>query len=271
MEIKNKTVIVTGGARGIGKCLAAEFVSQNAKVAIADILEIEIKNTAKMLGVLGIVCDVTKEEQVKNLVSTVESELGPIDFFVSNAGINVGEDTHSASASNKTWNNCWNVNVMAHVYAARKVLPSMIKRKDGYFVQVISAAALLSQIGDAAYSSTKHAALGFAESLAITHKSDGIRVSAVCPQYVSTNMLGYTNENSKHLFPSVKNPSEVAKIIISGIKSEKFLILTHPEVYEFMQFKSKSYDKWIFQMSKLREKILKKHSKLDMKSIHKYI
>ena len=270
MKIANKTIVVTGAARGIGKYLAAEFIRQNANVVIADKRGSKIQETASALGALGVLCDVTKENQIKRLVKKVSSKLGPIDFFVSNAGVNFGEKNHAASASNQTWNRCWNVHVMAHVYAARAVLPTMIKRKQGYFVQIISAAALLSQIGDSAYSSTKHAALGFAESLAITHNSDGIRVSAVCPQYVSTEMLGY-NSNDEIFLCSVKSPQEVAKLVISGIKSEKFLILPHPEVYEFMNFKTKSYDKWIHKMSKLRSKLLKRYGTLNIKAIHKFI
>lgn len=271
MEIKNKTVIITGGARGIGKSLAAEFIRHGANVVIADKRGTELKITATELGILGLECDVTKEKQINQLVERVLLELGSIDIFVSNAGISIGEKEHSASASNKTWKSYWKLHVMAHVYAARAVLPKMIKKKQGCLVQVISAAALLSQIGDAAYSATKHAALGFAESLAITHKKDGIKVCAVCPQYVSTKMLGYESDHNNDLPTGVKTPLEIAKSVVSDIKSEKFLILPHPEVYNFMQFKNQSYDQWILQMSKLRERLIRKNKKLDIKSIHKMI
>ena len=144
------------------------------------------------------------------------------------------------------------------------------RNKTGHFVQVISAAALLSQIGYAAYSATKHAAMGFAESLAITHKSDGIDVSVVCPQYIATEMLGY-QEDKIDIKTNLMSVEELAEIVIPEIINKKFLILPHPEVYKYMNFKSKSYDKWIYQMHKLRLRTLKETGTLDLKTIHKFI
>ena len=271
MNLKDKNIIVTGGARGIGKALGKQFSAAGAHVAIADLSEIEAKAVASTIGGIGILCDVTKENNIQKLVKTVESSFGEIDLFVSNAGICLGENDHAASASNAAWDLCWSIHVMAHVYAARAVLPSMIRRKKGYFLQIISAAALLSQIGDAAYSTTKHAALGFAESLAITHKSDGISVSVACPQYVSTEMIGYKEDKIRSTNSKIMTPEDLAMLIILGIEAEKFLILPHPEVYDFMNFKSKSYDKWINQMHELRQKALDKSGTLDIKTLHKFI
>ena len=190
MKLIDKTVIVTGGARGIGRALCRAFAANGARVVVADLLEEHAKIVAAEIEGLGVGCDVTNESEIQTLVRDAEKQYGPIDLFCSNAGICVGEPDHSASASNEAWQTCWDIHVMAHVYAARAVLPSMIARGEGYFVQMASAAGLLSQIGDAAYSASKHAAVGFAESLSITHGDDGIKVSVICPQYVATPMLG---------------------------------------------------------------------------------
>ena len=269
-KLAGKIAIVTGGGKGIGRALAKKLHEYGAKVVIADLYKEESSLAAKQMGIIGFKCDVTKERQIKKLVSQVKKKFGTIDIFVSNAGVCLGEKDHSASATNEVWQSTWEVNVMAHVYAARATLPEMIERQKGHFVQIVSAAALLSQIGDAAYSATKHAAMGFAESLAITHKSDGIDVSVVCPQFIATGMLGY-EEGKSNTKTNLMSVEELAEIIIPEIINKKFLILPHPEVYEFMNFKSKSYDKWIDQMHKLRLRTLREAGTLDLKTIHKFI
>ena len=269
-NFKDKIVIITGGANGIGKQLAKEFAKYGATVAIADLCLEKANSAAKPINGVGFLCDVTKEDQIQNMINKVRNIFGRVDIFVSNAGICLGEGRHSASASNEVWNSCWEVNVMAHVYAARATLPEMIKNQTGHFVQVISAASLLSQIGDAAYSTTKHAALGFAESLAITHKSDGIDVSVICPQYIATKMLGF-EEDKINAEVNLMTAEELAEIVIPEILNKKFLILPHPEVYKFMNFKSKSYDKWINQMHQLRMRTLKNAGTLNIETIHKFI
>ncbi|MBT3429874.1 MAG: SDR family NAD(P)-dependent oxidoreductase, partial [Proteobacteria bacterium] len=221
MNLKDKTVVVTGGARGIGKALSQAFSDQGARVVVADILAEETSETAAAISGLAVTCDVSREEDIQQLVSAAESAYGPIDLFCSNAGICRGEPNHSASANNETWQACWDIHVMAHVYAARAVLPSMLKRSEGYFVQMASAAGLLSQIGDAAYSASKHAAVGFAESLSITHGDDGIKVSVVCPQYVATPMLGYSEGEDTDQFPGVISPDQLAETVIEGIEAEQ--------------------------------------------------
>ena len=169
MNLKDKTVIVTGGARGIGRALCVRFAKAGARVVVADRMKDEAQETANVIEGMAISCDVSKEADIQNLVTKTQDHFGPIDLFCSNAGVCFGEPDTSASASNEVWQTCWDIHVMAHVYAARAVLPSMIERGGGYFLQMASAAGLLSQIGDAAYSATKHAAVGFAESLHITH------------------------------------------------------------------------------------------------------
>ncbi len=269
-KLAGKIAIVTGGGKGIGKALAKTLYEYGATVIVSDLCKKEASTAAKHTGGIGFKCDVTQEKQIKKLVSKVKKKFGTIDIFVSNAGVCLGEKDHSASASNKVWQSNWEVNVMAHVYAARATLPKMIKCQKGHFVQIVSAAALLSQIGDAAYSATKHAAMGFAESLAITHKSDGIDVSVVCPQYIATGMLGY-EEDKTNTESNLMSVEELARIVIPEIINKKFLILPHPKVYDFMNFKSKSYDKWIDQMHKLRVRTLKQAGTLDLKTIHKFI
>ena len=181
MNLNQKTVIVTGGARGIGAAMARRFAAEGANVVVADLDKSGAEATAATLDGLAFACDVTNENDIIALVAAAESQFGQVDMFCSNAGVCFGEPSHAASASNETWNRCWDVHVMSHVYAARAVLPGMIARGDGYLLQMSSAAGLLNQIGDAAYSASKHAALGFAESLAITDADDGIKVSVICP------------------------------------------------------------------------------------------
>jgi NAD(P)-dependent dehydrogenase (short-subunit alcohol dehydrogenase family) len=271
MKVTDKTVVVTGGARGIGKALALAFKNEGARVVIADLLAHEAAATATQIGALGVACDVTNEADIQRLVDIAQKKYGPIDIFCSNAGICMGEPSHSASADNDTWQACWDVHVMAHVYAARAVLPSMIERGEGYFVQMSSAAGLLSQIGDAAYSASKHAAVGFAESLSITHGDDGIKVSVVCPQYVATPMLGYGEDEGLNEYPGVISPSAVAGSVIQGIEAEEFLILPHPEVEQYIQAKTANYGRWLGAMRKLRRNIVSKVGSTRLVDMHKLI
>lgn len=287
MNIKGKSIIVTGGARGIGAAMAARFALEGANVVLADLdidavtaaaakLNSAATNVAGGADVgtencVGVVCDVTNEDDVKALVKITEAHFGQVDMFCSNAGVYLDEPTHSASASNDTWSQCWNVHVMAHVYAARAVLPGMIERGDGYLLQMSSAAGLLSQIGNAAYSATKHAAIGFAESLAISHSGDGIKVSVICPQYVATPMLGYTEGENNSNAPGVITPEVLAESVVQGIAKECFLILPHPDVAQYIQFKSANYDKWLSQMHKLRCEIVDKIGTTNVVPMHTLI
>lgn len=271
MKLNNKTVIVTGGARGIGRALCQAFATEGARVVVADLREEDAKSVAAKIGGLGVPCDVSKESDIQNLLRITEEAYGPVDLFCSNAGICLGEPDHSASASNETWQACWDIHVMAHVYAARAVLPSMIARGEGYFVQMASAAGLLSQIGDAAYSASKHAAVGFAESLSITHGDDGIKVSVICPQYVATPMLGYDAGEGIDQYPGVISPEQVADTVVQGIDAEQFLILPHPDVEQYTQFKTGNYDRWLSGMRKLRRKIVSEIGSTKLEEMHKLV
>ncbi|MEM7293420.1 MAG: SDR family oxidoreductase [Pseudomonadota bacterium] len=271
MHVSNKTVVVTGGARGIGKALSMAFAREGARVAVADLLKSEADEVALAIGGIGVRCDVTQESDIQSLVAQAERAYGPIDLFCSNAGVCFGEPGHSASAGNDIWQSCWEIHVMSHVYAARAVLPQMIERGGGYFVQMASAAGLLSQIGDAAYSTTKHAAVGFAESLSITHGDDGIKVSVICPQYVATPMLGYNEGEKFDQFPGVISPEDVASAVIRGVELEQFLILPHPDVEQFIQFKTANYDRWLGGMRKLRRQVVDETGGVQLTEIHKHI
>lgn len=269
MELGGKVCVVTGGASGIGAAIITALSEKGAKVVVADLNEsLGEEVAAKYDGVFK-KCNVTSEKEICELVAFAEETSGPVDLFCSNAGVGFGEDGHSASASNDVWQTCWDIHVMSHVYASRAVLPAMIERGQGCLVSVASAAGLLSQIGDAAYSATKHAAVGFAESLAITHGSDGIEVCVVCPQYVATPLIGFSGEDSENRAEGTILPEDVAAAVIDGIEQKKFLILPHPEVREFMVHKASDTDRWISGMQRLREKIIKQVGSTNFRDMHK--
>ncbi|MDJ0822827.1 MAG: SDR family oxidoreductase [Paracoccaceae bacterium] len=265
MDLKDKTAIVTGAGRGIGAAIARRFAAEGARVVVADLDANAAQAVAAEFGGLAVPCDVTDEAQVQDLVARAEAQFGPVDLFCSNAGVFFGEPDHAASASNDVWQRCWGIHVMAQVYAARAVLPGMIARGEGYLLHMASAAGLLSQIGDAAYSATKHAAVGFAESLAISHGDQGIRVSVICPQYVATPMLGY--DEAAEVTQGLLTPDAVADCVVEGIAQEQFLILTHPEVTQYIRFKSENYDKWLTNMRRLRRSVLDPDGRFDLQAM----
>jgi NAD(P)-dependent dehydrogenase (short-subunit alcohol dehydrogenase family) len=265
MEVAGKVVVVTGGGNGIGKAMCRRFAKEGATVVVSDLDANAAEAVAAEIGGVAIACDVSDESQLISLVEKTAAQCGPIDIFCSNAGVgfgdngtgNMGDATAKATdASNKIWDINIQVNLMSHVYAARAVLPSMIERGTGYFVNTASAAGLLAQIGDAAYTTTKHAAIGFAESLQITHGDDGIVVSVICPQYVATNMTGFNDGDDFSGIDGVIGPDVVAEKVLQGIREERFLILTHDEVETFRQRKAADYDRWLTGMRKLRQKII---------------
>ncbi|MEO8841987.1 MAG: SDR family NAD(P)-dependent oxidoreductase [Kofleriaceae bacterium] len=254
MEVAGKIVVVTGGAHGIGRALVERFAREGAKhVVVVDLDEARAQAVATSVGGTGRRVDVASEAAVAALVEDVERQHGPIELFCSNAGILPidAERDNAASTPELEWNRAWAVNVMAHVHAARALVPRMIARKSGYFLQTVSAAGLLSQIGAAAYSTTKHAAIGFAESLAITHKDHGIKVSVLCPQAVATPMIAGKSMNGADL-DGVISADAVAEATIVGLRAETFLILPHPNVAGYVTRKAENYDRWLGGMAKLR-------------------
>ncbi|HYD44893.1 MAG TPA: SDR family oxidoreductase [Phenylobacterium sp.] len=256
MNLNGKIAVITGGGGGIGRAMAERFrVEGAAGLLIADLDGDAAEATARAVGGVAITTDVAKEADVRRMVALAEERFGRIDLMCSNAGVSVRDPDfdNATSASNEVWMLGWTVNVMAHVYAARAALPGMIAQGGGYFLHTVSAAGLLSQPGSPAYATTKHAAVGFAEALAITHRRDNIGVSILCPQAVDTPMI--RGARGSQAVDGVMSPEEVAGFVVDGLAQETFLILPHPQVLTYMQRKSGDYDRWIGGMVRLRERI----------------
>jgi NAD(P)-dependent dehydrogenase (short-subunit alcohol dehydrogenase family) len=257
MELDDKVVVVTGGASGIGRALCEAVMRCGARgVVVADVDEAGAQAVADSLGGLAMYVNVAEEAEVQRLVSEATERFGRIDLFCSNAGIISRRDE---DASNADWQRHWDVNVMGHVYAARAVLPQMLARGEGYLLNTVSAAGLLSQVNAAPYSVTKHAALGFAEWLSIAHGAQGIRVSALCPQGVVTPMLLGADAQSgrpSFLADGALSAEQVAQCAIDGIRDERFLILPHAEVLGYFQRKAGDYERWLRGMRRLRDKVV---------------
>jgi NAD(P)-dependent dehydrogenase (short-subunit alcohol dehydrogenase family) len=260
MELDGKVVVVTGGASGIGKALCERFGAEGAAaVVVADLDDPGARDVAERLSASGthargVRCDVTDERDILALVATTESETGPIDLFCSNAGIAIGG---GVEVSNADWERIWAVNVMAHVYAARALVPLMKARGGGYILATASAAGLLTNLGSAPYSVTKHGAVALAEWLSITHAADGIRVSCLCPQGVRTPMLvggidaGERSAASVVASGDVIEPEVVADAVVHALAEERFLVLPHPEVATYERHRAGDRDRWLTGMRRL--------------------
>jgi NAD(P)-dependent dehydrogenase (short-subunit alcohol dehydrogenase family) len=258
MDPAGKVVVVTGGANGIGRALCEAFAAAGAeKVVVVDLEQDNARAVADTFGGDAYGVNVRDESAIQAMVADVEAKYGRIDLFCSNAGIIAmdGEPWWATSAPNDTWNAMWDIHVMSHVYAARACLPNMLQRGSGYFLNTASAAGLLNQIGDAAYSTTKHAAVGFAESLAITHGDDGIGVSVLCPQAVATRMIGDSGDGGSAGVDGVLTTEVVAAEALAGIAEQRFLILPHKEVQTYRERKTRDYDRWLGGMRKLRRAV----------------
>lgn len=255
MRVTGKIVLVTGAAQGIGRALCERFNAEGAAAVVAADIDLDgAAETSSRVGGLAFACDVSKPEEVARMVEEVETDVGPIDLYCSNAGILERDPDfdNAASASEASWARSWGVNVMGHVHAAQALLPRMIARRSGYFLNTVSAAGLLTQVGSATYSTTKHAALGFSEHLAIAHRDDGIKVSALCPQGVATAMTRGATGREPALLDGLLSAEQVADSVIEGLAQERFLILPHPQVAKYMLNKATDYDRWIGGMVKLR-------------------
>ena len=264
MELINAVAVVTGGAHGIGRALCRALSKAGARVAVADLDFVAARSVAAEVGGLAIQLDVAKEQGIIDGVGQVEAELGPISLFVSNAGVAFGDGPEgAASAPDEHWRSCLDVNLMAHVYAARTLIPRMKSRGGGCLVNVASAAGLLSQIGEAAYTASKHAAVAFAESLAITHGDEGIQVCLVCPQAVATRMTGFDDDGQAagdtgfggNDVDGIVSSEYVAECVLDGIREQRFLVLPHPRVSEYVQRKAVDHDRWIGGMRRFRRRL----------------
>ena len=266
MDLEGKHAVVTGAAGGIGEALAERFHAEGARVVVADVqiaagaAVADRLNALRPESALAVGADVATEEGNRLLVETAENAFGPIDLFFANAGVGIGRDLTTTEAD---WSVAFNVNVHAHRWAAKYLVPGWVARGEGYFCSTASAAGLLSQIGSAPYSLTKHAAVAFAEWLSITYGDAGLKVSCLCPQGVNTAMLRAGDDpaagpasNVVRAAGRVLEPAEVAAIVVAAISAETFLILPHPEVLTYLQRKTGDYDRWLAGMRKLQARML---------------
>ena len=252
MQLNDKVVIVTGGGHGIGQALCQRFAQEHPRgLIVADLDAAAAETVARDVSGIAIAGDVCDETHIRHLVQVAEERWGSVDLFCSNAGgtIKGGVETPDAD-----WQRLWELHVVSHVYAARAALPGMLARGQGYFLQTSSAAGLLSEIGSAAYSVTKHATIAFAEWLSINHRRSGIRVSCLCPSGVKTDMLDLNDPIHQFLQSHALTAADVAECVIAGLAEERFLILPHPEVHGFFAGKTDDYDRWLHQFSRLKEK-----------------
>ncbi|QDT55340.1 1-deoxy-11-beta-hydroxypentalenate dehydrogenase [Caulifigura coniformis] len=255
MQVAGKVIVVTGGANGIGRALCERFVHDGAKSVIVADLDFELASSAAHeLGdpASAIGCNVAIEDQVRELVTLTLAQHGRIDLFCSNAGVTV---KGTECTPDHDWQRLWDVNVMSHVYAARAVLPSMLERGEGYLLQTSSAAGILTEVGSAAYSVTKHAAVSFAEWLSIKYRRRGIRVSCLCPAGVQTQFLNDEDTIHQFLATSAVTPEDVAECVVQGLLEERFLLLPHHQVQEFFAFKGEDYDRWLHNFSRIAQKL----------------
>jgi NAD(P)-dependent dehydrogenase (short-subunit alcohol dehydrogenase family) len=254
VRVLDKVVVVTGGAHGIGAALCRRFSREGARAVVVCDVDDAAEEVARSCGGLAIVGDVAREADVRRMVRTAADEYGRLDLFCCNAGI--GVEGTLETVPDAEWQRIWQVNLMAHVYAARAAVPLMVASGGGYFLQTASAAGLLTQIGSAPYAVTKHAAVAFAEWLAITYGDRGIKVSCLCPQGVRTRMLDEAGgELRAMLEPEALDPDTVAEVVIEGLAAERFLILPHPQVGDYFRRKADDYDRWLRGMRRLQRNI----------------
>jgi NAD(P)-dependent dehydrogenase (short-subunit alcohol dehydrogenase family) len=250
MELQDKVAVITGGSGGIGKAMAIAFIEQGARgIVLADLNQKQVEATAAELGCTGQVCDVTQEASVQALVDSALEQHGQIDLFCSNAG--AGGTGLLTDASNEVWQQQWELHVMSHVYAARAVLPAMLERGDGYLLNTASAAGLLAAMGSGPYSVSKAAAVKLAEFIAITHGDEGIKVSVLCPQGVNTAMAPKSLGDGQT--DGIIEPETLAATVVETLREERFYVLPHPEVGDYVRRKGDNIDRWLHGMRRLRK------------------
>ena len=253
MELKDKVVVITGGSGGIGKAMAKAFLNEGAAgIMLADLDAVAVAQAAADIGCNGMACDVTDEAQVAALVAATEDQYGQVDVFCSNAG--AGGNGLLTDAANEVWQQQWELHVMSHLYAARAVLPGMIERGEGYLLNTASAAGLLAALGSGPYTVTKAAAVKFAEFLSITHGDDGIKVSVLCPQGVNTAMAPRSLGDGQT--DGIIEASALAQTVVETMREERFHVLPHPEVEEYVRRKGDNVDRWLLGMQRLRKRTL---------------
>jgi NAD(P)-dependent dehydrogenase (short-subunit alcohol dehydrogenase family) len=253
LNLRDRVVIVTGGGSGIGAALARRFADEDPRGLILGDLDLDAaRAVASEVGALAVQVDVADPGSNDALIDLAEERYGPIDLFCANAGIGFAGDEQT---SPERWDFMWQVNLMSHVHAARRLIPGWLARGEGYFLSTASAAGLLTNLKAAQYSVTKHAAVSFAEWLAITYGDQGVKVSCLCPMGVKTPLLDSADEFHALLDSLAIEPEQVAQAVVEGLVAERFLILPHPEVERFFQNKAQDYDHWIGGMRKLQRTV----------------
>ena len=257
MEVSGKRIVVTGAAFGIGKSMSKIFLNAGAQaVVMTDINAEGLKTSAEEINAPYLLADVSKEEDIINLIDQSNALMGGIDIFCSNAGI--GGESGLLNTSDEDWQNIWGINVMSHIYAAKHVIPKMLEQKEGYLVNTASAAGLLTQVGAAGYSVTKAAAVSFAEWLKITYGEKGIGVSCLCPQGVRTAMVEDAHDIVGALvgMDGIMEPDDVAREVVLAVEKDQFLITPHTQVLDYIKMKTADYDRWISGMQSLQKQLL---------------
>jgi NAD(P)-dependent dehydrogenase (short-subunit alcohol dehydrogenase family) len=253
LNIADRVVVITGGGSGIGAAMARRFAAEKPRgLIVADLDLASAQSVASGIGAIALHVDVADPGSNDRLIDETEDRFGPVDLFCANAGIGFAGDEQTAP---DRWELMWHVNLMSHVHAARRLIPGWLARGEGYFLSTASAAGLLTNLKAAQYSVTKHAAVSFAEWLAITYGDQGVKVSCLCPMGVKTPLLDSADEFHTLLDPLALEPGVVADAVVDGLAEERFLILPHSEVGTFFQNKANDYDRWIGGMRKLQRTV----------------
>lgn len=271
MQFDGASAIVTGAGQGIGRALARALAAKGMHVLVNDLSEERAKKVADDIGGIAHFGDLRDPATIADMVGSAEKAFGTVDMLVSNAGFALGEPDGPTSCADAHWQDSWDLHVMAHLRAARLLVPRMAAHQNGVLVNVASAAGVLSQIGDAAYSATKHAAVSLAQSLAIEHGADGIQVSVVCPLYVATPLLGYSDADIETRPGQVLTAEDVAEAIVQGVAEGRFMIFPHPEAQRYFEHRAADTDRWVSGMRRLRARVVEKADGTDPAAIHKHI
>jgi NAD(P)-dependent dehydrogenase (short-subunit alcohol dehydrogenase family) len=252
VDLQGRHAVITGGASGIGRAVALRFAEEGATVVVADLNEEGARETAREVGGLAVAADVGREQDIEALIEAAENANGPIDLFFSNAGI-TGASGGPPDLGDEDWDLLWRVNVMSHVWATRHLIPPMLQRGEGYLLSTASAAGLLTQLGAIGYATTKHAAVAVAEWIDITYRDRGIRASCLCPQFVNTPMVtDHLDPEKLRQIAQIMEPEQVADATVEAIREERFLILPHPEVADYMRNRGSDHARWLGGMRKLQ-------------------
>ena len=253
MELRGKVSVITGGGSGIGAASARAFAQEGAKVVVADRDEASARAVAAEIDGVAVACDVRRKEDIEALVASAEQSYGAVDLFFSNAGVAAGTDPLETPL--EVWQQEWEIHVMSHVYAVRTLLPKMLARGSGYFVQTASMAGILISHGNAAYTATKHAAVGLAKWMSVTYHDRGIRTSLLAPLGVRTPMLDTASWFARRAAGPIKDPDEVARMVVEAVREERFLVVTDPIAQKWIEQSAHDSERWLRGMRRLQQTV----------------